>query len=151
MTQLRHCDLTRKTKSPIFRRNQVFFEFLSILATGNTAADRNWKCDVACDTGPELEYLKDSKRKSQDRDKNINKKNKFKDEQKLEATIQHKQSDALPKNKVCQNFYNVIDVSVLNKYYNYEHQYRFFQKISYVIIINTAAFLKKLTRNFIIS
>ena len=49
------------------------------------------------DTGPKLVYLKDSKRKSQDRDKNINKKNKFKDEQKLEATTQ---SDALPKNKV---------------------------------------------------
>ena len=48
----------------------------------------------------------------------------------LEATTQHKQSDALPKNKVCQNsklnFYNEIDVSVLNKYYNYEYQYRFF-------------------------
>lgn len=42
------------------------------------------------DTGPELEYLKDSKKKSQDCDENINKKNKFKDEQKLEATTQHK-------------------------------------------------------------
>ena len=42
------------------------------------------------DTGPELEYLKDSKKKSQDRDENINKKNKFKDEQKLEATTQKK-------------------------------------------------------------
>ena len=37
--QLRHCDLTRKKKSPIFRRNRVFFAFLSILTTGNTADD----------------------------------------------------------------------------------------------------------------
>ena len=148
------CDLTRK-KEPYFSKKSGIF---CISFHGCYRKYSSWpelemqrRLWILNDTGPELEYLKDSKRKIQNRDKNINMKNKFKDEQKLEATTQHKQCDALPKNKVAQkSIFTTKSMCQcwINTYYNYKHQYRFFfQKISYVIIINTAAFLKKLKRN----